>query len=536
MTFVMLTRHGTCCAQVGKGHIVYTLYVGKDRKMAIQHRADINAPKTPAPTFTMSDLTKTVINLTSKKHTISCVTRDMTYKLFEGDKKDPTPLLPNILDPAGVTAVLVVLDEVHQIYRHSHFCEAMDKMRQSHPEILWAVMGISSTPELDTVSARKNAMTLFGGNKLPEYAMYPPDEFESLKVKMQTLPAKPHANDFKVIDLPTPVGDKEYREEMKLLHQSIINLMMAHPDEKKIAHNAMRDQLNTIMAMQVHDTDGGLLIKEVCKKRDEPRLIKVDNDTPETEPKESVLICYKYDKAARKHMTMLNELIDKNVAVTPPLWVIDLGVEISAEHKEALSDACKAMSASFNLQSCTTVGFAGWKQHDGHDDFSKIGSTVVAIGYDWSPSELNQWGARASRPFTKLTSDEIVPASYEAILFDSPWAKRVNAIDDSKRSRTLNLGGYSDIVSALESLEADAKLSSNEVLDIKIPVKKLLMADEFMDTKGKLAKSYIDALRSFYIPAEKAEEDSADEEEGEEEDEEEGEEEDEEEGEDEDSD
>ena len=91
-------------------------------------------------------------------------------------------------------------------------------------------------------------------------------------------------------------------------------------------------------------------------------------------------------------------------------------------------------------------------------------------------------------------------------------------------------------MSALEALEAEAKLSSNEMSDIKGPVKKLLMADEFMDTKGKLAKSYIDALRSFYIPAEKAEEDSADEEEGEEEEEEEGEEEDEEEGEEEDSD
>ena len=57
-----------------------------------------------------------------------------------------------------------------------------------------------------------------------------------------------------------------------------------------------------------------------------------------------------------------------------------------------------------------------------------------------------------------------------------------------------------------------------------------------MDTKGKLAKDYIDALRELYIPPENDEEDSADEAEGEEEDEEEGEEEDEEEGEEEDSD
>ena len=299
---------------------------------------------------------------------------------------------------SGITAMLVVFDEVHQIYsKKTHYANAMVAMRKKYPEIDRAVMGISSTPELDTVSARKNAMTLFGGNKLPEYAMYPPDEFESLKVKMQTLPAKPHANDFKVIDLPTPVGDKEYREEMKLLHQSIINLMMAHPDEKKIAHNAMRDQLNTIMAMQLHDTDGGLFIKEVCKKRDEPRLIKVDNDMPETEPKESVLICYKYDKAARKHMTMLNELIDKKEADTPPLCVIDLGVEIPAEHKETLSDACKAMSASFNLQSYTTVGFAGWKN-----------TTVTTISPKLAASSLPS--ATTGRPLSS-TSGARAPAA-----------------------------------------------------------------------------------------------------------------------------
>ena len=69
------------------------------------------------------------------------------------------------------------------------------------------------------------------------------------------------------------------------------------------------------------------------------------------------------------------------------------------------------------------------------------------------------------------------------------------------------------------------------MLDIKIPVKKLLMADEFMDTKGKLAKAYIDALRSLHIPPESHEEESDDDKEGEEEDDEEGEEEDEEDGE-----
>lgn len=144
------------------------------------------------------------------------MTRDMVYKLFEGDKKDPTPQLPSILEDGCVTAVILVIDEVHQIYKHAHFCIAVEKVRDEHPDIKWYVMGISSTPELDTASQRANALKLFGGDKLPEYTTYG-DDFESMKTKMQTLPPKHLASDFVVTDLPSPVGDKEYTMEMQTL-------------------------------------------------------------------------------------------------------------------------------------------------------------------------------------------------------------------------------------------------------------------------------------------------------------------------------
>ena len=205
---------------VSKGHTVLTFYVGKSRKLAIQHRADMNAPKTPAPPFQLSDkrgdIPKVIANLDKDNHTICCMTRDMAYKLFEGDKKDPTPQLPSILEDGGVTAVILVIDEVHQIYKHAHFCIAVEKMREENPDIKWYVMGISSTPELDTASQRTNALKLFGGEKLPEYTTYG-DDFESMKTKMQTLPPKPLASDFVVINLPSPVGDKEYKMEMQTL-------------------------------------------------------------------------------------------------------------------------------------------------------------------------------------------------------------------------------------------------------------------------------------------------------------------------------
>ena len=130
------------------------------------------------------------------------------------------------------------------------------------------------------------------------------------------------------------------------------------------------------------------------------------------------------------------------------------------------------MSASFNEQKNTTIGFAGYAQRDGHDDFSKLGSIMMAIGFDLSPTDLNQWGARVSRPFTKLNHGEVVPLAYEAYHFDSEFAKQVNGIDESTRSRSVKIDQYPVIKEALESLQAEHKLSANDMSNINIAVKK----------------------------------------------------------------
>ena len=77
-----------------------------------------------------------------------------------------------------------------------------------------------------------------------------------MKTKMQTLPPKPLASDFVAINLPSPVGDKEYKMEMQTLLGNIVDVMMAHPDDKQQARAPMRKQLNLIMAMQAHGLDG----------------------------------------------------------------------------------------------------------------------------------------------------------------------------------------------------------------------------------------------------------------------------------------
>ena len=60
-------------------------------------------------------------------------------------------------------------------------------------------------------------------------------------------------------------------------------------------------------------------------------------------------------------------------------------------------------------------------------DFTKLASCLCAVDFDWSPLNLNQWGAHVNRPFTSVKPgigpDEIVPISYLAYLFDSQFCR-----------------------------------------------------------------------------------------------------------------
>ena len=511
-THVLSRRRRVASSQVSKGHTVLTMYIGKDAKLARQHRADVNAPKTPAPVFIMRDLPKVIVNLTENKHTICCMTRTMAndifgFKFFNNQRCH----LPKIIEdskvaqnPDGITAILLVIDEVHQIYRYNEFGAAVDKMRDAFPDILWAVMGISSTPDLDKGSNVDNAKLLFSGDKLPQLAKYSDEAFASLKVKMETLPPKPCATDFQVINLPSPIGDKEFLIELSELGKCIVELMLVPQEFKNNARNAMRDQLSIIMAKQMHGADGGLFIDTICKTRDTDRLQLYNGETLK-DPKESVLIFHKYDKAGRKHMEMLEDVIEKK-SNSNPLHVVDLGIELHAEETNALRAACTDMSTSFNKQACTdddvrkqactTLGFASFKQHDGHDDFSKLASIVAFAGFDVTPTDLNQSGARVSRPFTELKTGEVVPLSYEAYLFDSLFCKGINSVDNSRNSYERTIPD--EVQEALSKLENDFKLSAVEMKGHKGPVKKLLFADELLSTVTKWTLIFIDKLRLRY--------------------------------------
>ena len=494
-----LRRVVVVATQVGKGHTVLTIYIGKDAKLAKQHRADMNAPKSPAPVFIMRDLPKVVVNLTENKQTICCMTRTMAYNIFgfKGNK----PLLPKILEdsrvtqnPNGITAILLVIDEVHQIYRYKDFGATVDKMREDFPNIRWAVMGISSTPDLEQGSNAVNAMLLFGGDKLPQLAKYTDDAYATLKSKMETLPPKPCATDFKVINLPSPIGDKELRNEVVDIGKSVVNLMLASQEDKNNARKVLRDQLSILMAKQMHGADGGLFIDTICKPRNADRLQFHEGATLK-DPKESVLIFHKSDKAGRKHMEMIHDTIEKKNN-SNPLHVVDLGIDLFAAETNMLRAACTDMSTSFNKQACTTLGYASFKQHDGHDDFSKLASVTAVAGFDVTPTDLNQTGARNSRPFTELKTGEVVPLSYEAYLFDSPYCKRINSVDIAMNSHKRTIPP--EIKEALSKRETDYKLAAVEMKSFNGPVKKLLFADELLSTGTKWTLTYIDKLRMRY--------------------------------------
>ena len=86
----------------------------------------------------------------------------------------------------------------------------------------------------------------------------------------------------------------------------------------------------------MHGADGGLFIDTICKTRDTDRLQLYNGETCK-DPKESVILFYKYDKAGRKHMEMLEVVIEKK-SNSNPLNVVDLGIKLLAE--ECMSIAC----------------------------------------------------------------------------------------------------------------------------------------------------------------------------------------------------
>ena len=124
-----------------------------------------------------------------------------------------------------------------------------------------------------------------------------------------------------------------------------------------------------------------------------------------------------------------------------------------------------------------------------HDAFSKLGNKMAVIGYDFTNGDLNQSGARYSRPFVnKPVAGDVVPIDrYLAYLFTSSFAKSVNSIDNSNLSYQIDIGNDHPMVQqALDKLEVEAKLSILDMKGFKVSVKKLLYADSHNPTRHAL--------------------------------------------------
>ena len=106
----------------------------------------------------------------------------------------------------------------------------------------------------------------------------------------------------------------------------------------------------------------------------------------------------------------------------------------------------------------------------------------------------------------------MVPAAYTAVHLDCPWAKQVAKIDE-KREGLRGVKLPKEVADALDALKQELKLEDYELEEIELNAKKLVAADAFMETKGKLALQYLDSEAAYHRGERAATQAAADEEE-----------------------
>ena len=98
-------------------------------------------------------------------------------------------------------------------------------------------------------------------------------------------------------------------------------------------------------------------------------------------------------------------------------------------------------------------------------------------------------------------NDPFCDVKYAAYLFDSPFAKQVNSIDNSKLSSEIQIANYPAVASALKDLETEFQFPSVEMESFKIAAKKLIYVDTFLQTNSRLTWDYIDKIHTLHTEA-----------------------------------
>ena len=495
--------------ETAEGRTALAVFVAKSAKLAYEQAAELGAIDSEAP-WRMHLKDKLVARLEAHKAWTVMLTRAMLNKLL---LKDHTPFVELVGD-LGVDSVLVVVDEAHELYKAPpKLPAAMAAVREALREeggVKLTVVGVTATPDLGSKPCRDGAMALLGVDEVPPPLVYTEAEHAALCADLKQLPAAP--TKWETNNLPSPVGKKACERLMVELEEAIVNLLMAptEGDGAKMAQRgAVKTKLAEICAKLAHEPFGGPLI-EAIKTPVDVRVVGDGNMLGESRPGvQSVLVAHKSASATQLHFEALMAAAEEeSTKLKDKLTVIDLGAGALADHEEAAA----TMLDAFRAQERIAVGFVAQQQHSGHNDFAKLASTVVAVGPTWSEAELRQLYARVGRMATPLEKGDVVPAAYTAVHLDCPWAKQVAKIDE-KREGLRGVKLPKKVAEALEALKQELNLEDYELEEIELNTKKLLAADAFMETKGKLALKYLDSEMAYHRGEREATQAAADEEE-----------------------
>jgi hypothetical protein len=500
--------------ETAEGRTALAVFVAKSAKLAHEQAAELGAIDSEAP-WRMHLKDKLVARLEAHKAWTVMLTRAMVNKLL---LKDPAPFVELVRD-LGVDSVLVVVDEAHELYKHPHkLPAAMAALRTALRQegeygVELTVVGVTATPDLGSKPCRDGAMALFGcfDDPLPPQLVYTEAERAALCADLKQLPPAP--TKWETIDLKNPVNNKACAGLMVELEDTLVDLFMA-PTEgegaKMAQRGAVKTKLAEICSKLAHDSYGGPLIDSI-KARVDVRVVQADGVLGEPRRGlQAALVAHKSWSATQLHFEALEAAAEgKTTKLEDKLTVIDLGAGALADHEEAAA----SMLATFRAQESTTVGFVAQAQHSGHNDFAKLATTVVAVGATWSEAELRQLFARVGRMATPLEEGDVVPVTYKAVHLDCSWARQVAKVEE-KREGLRGVTLPTEVTDALDALKQGLELEDHELEEMELNTKKLVAADAFMKTKGKLALKYL-AAEAAYHRGERGATQAADEEEDE---------------------
>lgn len=334
----------------------------------------------------------------------------MTQTFFKRQLANPNEFHSKLFAELTGVPILIVIDEFHQLCKSSKYANKMDELafkRGTQLCKLTNVIGVTATPTyVDNSKARDNAVKIL--NAEPKTCEYTEEELSTLKNDLFRQPAPP--KQWKRINIETPDEDT-FGEYLSDLGDLLIGWML-YPDEDGISQStttwmAQQNLIAAILAVQVHESDGGKLFAELSMEGVDMKVVGADGKVAvagrPAMKKEAALVAHAFGGGAEYHHAKLKEL-HGNDGVRP-FALFDTRRKDLAATKDELGK----FNAAFHDQSegvCICIVDKETTQ-SGTNDLAKNVTGAFAIG-PWEPHELTQFCGRLSR-ICKLKAGDIVP-------------------------------------------------------------------------------------------------------------------------------